>query len=406
MLCPKCGLENPTGNNFCGKCGASLDPIAPTVKAYLDENLKTQVESVFSGKYGWGESVEIALAAKVSDKLMGWAKLLGFFIGIPTAIAAGIIGFYGWHLQDSQKAAQSQVDALKADLAAKKADLDKDLDARKTDLANVANEIAPLQQKIRDSTEQLAALPALAKALPALNQKVDNLGEKVTTIEERGVGPGPQVSKNSENEGKALGIDVSHFNSQLDWVKFKAAGVSFAFIKASQGISFTDPAFQDNWQRAKSAGMLRGAYHFLTHDDPAAQAISFAQTLHREPGDLPPVIDFEESNSGSTATLDDLASFAKQIDQDTGCTPIIVSGTYFKQLVGVGAAASEDLGRYPLWIIQYGPTPVVPPPWKSWTFWQFTNGLSVNGLPPVQFNVFNGSAAALQSFAKKSCKSG
>jgi len=64
---------------------------------------------------------------------------------------------------------------------------------------------------------------------------------------------------------RTIGIDISAWQDdnstpqQIDWSKAKSAGAQFAFIKASQG-TFTDQDFAYNWQAAKAAGVLRGAY--------------------------------------------------------------------------------------------------------------------------------------------------
>lgn len=383
--CPRCGYSNSRENRFCGSCGTAFDPVTISIQTYLDENLKGQIDAVIKDRFVGQEATEIALAAKASDRLIGWTKMLGFAVGIPITILAAILGAFGWNLHEALKQATSQVDAITTELRESKQRADR-----------IAQDIPTLQRQLADSAAQLSAVPRL------INQ-VGNLDTKITAIEQRGHGNGPEVLASSEKEGKAIGIDVSHVNSQLDWVKFKAIGVSFALIKATQGKNFADPKFLDNWQAAKKVGILRGGYHMLVGGDPAEQAKAFLQTLHREPGDLPPAIDFEQGGTGSPPpTLSDLETFAKLVEQGTGCIPIVYGGSYLLEVVG--SSAPRDLGRYPLWVAQYGPAPRVADPWQTWSFWQFTDGLSINGLPPVEFNVFNGSASQLQDFVESHCK--
>lgn len=59
------------------------------------------------------------------------------------------------------------------------------------------------------------------------------------------------------------GVDVSHYQGKIDWEKFREQQVVFAFIKATEGSSHTDEYFADNWENAKTAGIVAGAYHFL-----------------------------------------------------------------------------------------------------------------------------------------------
>ena len=76
------------------------------------------------------------------------------------------------------------------------------------------------------------------------------------------------------------GIDVSHYQGTVDWVKVKATGITFAYAKATDGNTYTDPQFHTNWQGMRAAGILRGAYHFYeTNDDPVTQANNFINAL-------------------------------------------------------------------------------------------------------------------------------
>ncbi len=59
----------------------------------------------------------------------------------------------------------------------------------------------------------------------------------------------------------AEGIDLSSFQPSFDWAAEKGR-ISFAFIKATEGMTIRDPEFAANWQAAKALGIVRGAYHF------------------------------------------------------------------------------------------------------------------------------------------------
>src|SRR4051794_25361600 len=91
------------------------------------------------------------------------------------------------------------------------------------------------------------------------------------------------------------GIDVSNHNGVIDWQAVKDAGISFAFIKATEGDAFVDRYFATNMARCRAAGVIPGAYHFYHHDiDPAEQADHFVHVMGPiHPGDLPPTIDVE-----------------------------------------------------------------------------------------------------------------
>ncbi len=93
------------------------------------------------------------------------------------------------------------------------------------------------------------------------------------------------------------GIDVSHHQGNVNWRAVAEAGISFAFVKATDGGTFTDPQFGTNWIGVKDAGIIRGAYHFFRPAKPVdSQVENFVRTVREiGDGDLPPVLDLEEA---------------------------------------------------------------------------------------------------------------
>ncbi len=93
------------------------------------------------------------------------------------------------------------------------------------------------------------------------------------------------------------GIDVSHHQGNVNWHAVAEAGVSFAFVKATDGDTFVDPQFSTNWTGIKDAGIMRGAYHFFRPARPVdSQVENFVRTIRETgDGDLPSVLDLEEA---------------------------------------------------------------------------------------------------------------
>ena len=58
------------------------------------------------------------------------------------------------------------------------------------------------------------------------------------------------------------GTDVSKYQTSVDWPQAKANGISFAFIKATEGGDRFDEYFDEHWRRTKAAGIPRAADHF------------------------------------------------------------------------------------------------------------------------------------------------
>ena len=208
------------------------------------------------------------------------------------------------------------------------------------------------------------------------------------------------------------GIDVSYWDSGIDWPKVRATGQRFVFAKATEGDSYADPTFDDNWRGAKTAGLLRGAYHFFRSNlDPKKQANKFIDYVKsmNDDGEFPPVLDLE-TNDGQTK--DKVISRAKtwldQVEAAFGKKPIIYSGQYFLQDYFSEAGGGPPIWAkdYPLWIAQYpnqyvpGMQPTLPRGWFKWTFWQYSEKGQVNGInATVDLDVFNGTLEELYKFA-------
>ena len=76
------------------------------------------------------------------------------------------------------------------------------------------------------------------------------------------------------------GIDVSHYQGSINWTSVKNSGKTFAFCKATEGTTYTDPTFATNWAAMKNVGLIRGAYHFgHPGSDPISQANRFCNGL-------------------------------------------------------------------------------------------------------------------------------
>jgi lysozyme len=102
-------------------------------------------------------------------------------------------------------------------------------------------------------------------------------------------------------EGERYGVDVSAHQGEIDWRRVAADEIRFAYIKASEGGSFTDSRFRANWAAASAAGLDRGAYHFFTlcrsGDE---QARHFLAVAPPDPRALRPAVDLELSGNCSS----------------------------------------------------------------------------------------------------------
>lgn len=227
-----------------------------------------------------------------------------------------------------------------------------------------------------------------------------------------------------------MGIDVSHYQGEVDWRKVALQKVSFAYVKATQGSRYYDTQFSGNWNRSGAIRVLfpslrRGAYHFMTAKDAASeQASNFLAVLGKAlPEDLPPCLDLEwdfvmvdgaplrDKNGrpvdqwaalSSGEIVARVKTWLNFVQAATSKVPIIyTNASWWKQRIG------SDLGLkgYRLWIADYTSksldkeNPVVPQSFE-WSFWQLTDKGKVaqGGVNKVvDVSSFNGSLADFAS---------
>jgi GH25 family lysozyme M1 (1,4-beta-N-acetylmuramidase) len=208
------------------------------------------------------------------------------------------------------------------------------------------------------------------------------------------------------------GIDVSYWNAGIDWPKVRATGQRFIFAKATEGDFYADPTFDDNWRGAKTAGLLRGAYHFFRCNvDAKKQANKFIDYVKsmQDNGELPPVLDLERNDGqGREKVIARAKTWLDLVEAAFNRKPIIYSRAYFLQdfFSEAGGGPPGWAKNYPLWLAQYpnvyveGTQPTLPRGWFKWNFWQYSQTGRVNGInAKVDMNVFNGTLEALYKFS-------
>lgn len=193
------------------------------------------------------------------------------------------------------------------------------------------------------------------------------------------------VGLTSALAGAPAGPDVSAWqharHARIDWRQVARAGQRFTFVKATQGDWYVNPYFASDLAAANAAGLLVGAYHYAEPaTSPITQADYFAREIGRpRPGELPPVLDLEESGGLSPGALADwVAAFLARVQIDTGRQPMIY--TYPSFWSGAMGNTTRFAG-YPLWLADYTRgRPWVPGGWSSYTLWQFTDDARLPGI--------------------------
>lgn len=199
----------------------------------------------------------------------------------------------------------------------------------------------------------------------------------------------------SIDEYPVRGVDVSSYQGKIDWKTLSEQDIQFAFIKATEGSSFVDPNFSENYSNAQKTNLRIGAYHFFSYDSSGkTQAENFIKVVPISDNMLPPVVDVEfysdkEQNPPNSKDVDkELNAFLQEIEKYYKKKPIIyATGKSYDMFI------SGKYNDYNIWIRNILSYPSLSDN-KQWTFWQYTDRAVLDGYSGdekfIDMNVFNG----------------
>jgi lysozyme len=194
-----------------------------------------------------------------------------------------------------------------------------------------------------------------------------------------------------------LGIDVSHYQNEVDWFAVARGGVKFAFAKATEGNQSVDTLFARNWAGIQQAGLVRGTYHFgRPGRDAETQAVHFASVVGPLGfNDLPPVLDIEEADGHpADAVVEWTRRFIVKAEALFARRLMIYTGAFWRN----GMANTQDpfFAERALWLAAYVRNPSIPGAWSNFAFWQYSEGqhndpVAIPGVKPCDQSRFIGS---------------
>ncbi len=198
-----------------------------------------------------------------------------------------------------------------------------------------------------------------------------------------------------DEKSSTIGVDVSSYQAEIDMNVLKEQNIEFIYIKATEGSNTQDERFAENWNNAKKAGLLSGAYHFFSYDSEGrTQAENFINTVGPDlKGRLLPVVDVEyygdkEQNPPEKGdVIRELRIYLEIIEEEYGIKPLIYtrSDIYDKYLKG-------EFDEYKKWISSL----YTPISWNykdDWYIWQYLNRGELEGYTGgekyIDLNVLN-----------------
>ncbi len=175
------------------------------------------------------------------------------------------------------------------------------------------------------------------------------------------------------------GIDVSVWQGDINFQQVKNSGIEVVYIRAGYGTS-ADRWYQQNYEKAKQAGLRVGMYHYVTARTVAEardQAQYFVSLLSGKDYDCRPAMDFESFGSLSSQAVNDIGqAYLSVLQNGTGYVPMLYSNVYSVETVW-----GQGVNRYPLWAAQYGPAqPQSTGYWSTWAGFQYSDAGRVAGI--------------------------
>ncbi|MGY4967571.1 lysozyme [Streptomyces sp. 900105245] len=202
------------------------------------------------------------------------------------------------------------------------------------------------------------------------------------------------------------GVDVASYQGNVNWAALWSDSNKWAYTKATEGKSYTNQYFTQQYNGAYKVGIIRGAYHFATADTSSGTAQADFFLAHgggwsKDGKTLPGALDMEWNPYGDACygkskseMITWIGDFLNRYRSRTGRDAIIYTATsWWTQCTG---NYSGFAGTNPLWIARYASTVgSLPAGWKYHTMWQYIS----SGKTVGDHDRFNGKQDRLKALA-------
>lgn len=200
---------------------------------------------------------------------------------------------------------------------------------------------------------------------------------------------GSGMSYGGDDYSYRLGIDVSHYQGEIDWEKVKASGIEFVFIRlgyrgyGEEGVLKEDTNFEKNIQGARSAGLDVGVYFFAqaVNEKEAIEEAQFVLDSLLEYDLQMPVVYDPESILHEEARTDHVTGEQFTKNTKAFCETIEEAGydamIYCNMLWQADKLDLTELSEYPIWYADYEEYPQTP---YHFEIWQYSSEGTVDGI--------------------------
>lgn len=177
------------------------------------------------------------------------------------------------------------------------------------------------------------------------------------------------------------GIDVSEWQGRINFKEVAESGIEVVYIRASEGTSYIDPYFMDNYRGAKENGIRVGFYHFLTAtttEEAEREAKFFVSNIKGLEPDCKLAMDFEVFNGLGREEINRISKvFLEKVEELSGKECVIYSDASNARDV-----FDEELAKkYPIWVADYFvDEPANNGKWDSWVGFQYSDKGRIKGI--------------------------
>lgn len=179
------------------------------------------------------------------------------------------------------------------------------------------------------------------------------------------------------------GIDISHWNGNINFQRVKNAGIQFVIIKAGgsdSGNGYKDSMFETNYTKAKAAGLYVGTYYFvgkqfITKENGIADAKKFYDIIKGKTFTMPVCLDLEATSpANKTGATEATVAFCDYMES-LGYYATIYSSTDsgFQERLDCSKLTAFDK-----WVASWKSTKPTYP--DSFGMWQYSSKGNVDGI--------------------------